>query len=275
MALEQDLKSIGLEEKEARVYLAALELGSANIQELTKKSNIKRSTVYEMLKNLKELGLISETTKGKRKLFLAAEPEKLKRSIKAKEQLLNEMLPELKSLSNLGSVKPKITYYEGREGLREIWRDALKIKSKMTYWIAPIQDVVETVGEDFLNKYIEERTKKGIWIKTIHITSKIFPDYKYIDPTTYEKTLRQVRFTPAEMNIQNTIAIYDNKVAIINSRKEGFGFIMESNDYAETMKVFHDLLWNISKPWREMNFGKKDALKESEKENDKEDDYWK
>lgn len=253
----KNLQQIGLTDKEAGVYLAALELGPASIQAVTKKSAIKRSTVYDIIKNLKTQGLMSETTKGKRRLIVAADPDTLKRMVKEKEKILREILPGLKSLSNVGFVKPRIMFFERREGLREIWRDTLNIKSKMTYWISPVSQLIETVGEDFVYKYIEERTKRGIWIKSIHVTSKQVPTYKYLNPITYERTLRKVRFTPMEIDIPNTIIIYDNKVGIISTKKEGFGFVVESEDYAKSMKAFYDLLWNISKPYGDMRFENK------------------
>lgn len=248
MQLNKQLTQFGLEEKEAKVYLSALEMGQINIQGLVKKSGIKRSTVYEMIKSLKEKGLISVTTKGARKLYLATDPEKIKRMLSEKQRLFTDLLPELKAISNIGFDKPKIKFYEGVEGLREIYWDALNIKDKMAYWISPIQSVMDTVGKDFLEKYVEIKAKKGLWIKSIHVVSQSNPDYKYASPETYEKTLRIVRFTPPEINIENTIGIYDDKVAVISSRKEGFGFVVESKDYANSMKIFYDLLWNICKP---------------------------
>jgi HTH-type transcriptional regulator, sugar sensing transcriptional regulator len=273
MSLENDLKQIGLEEKEARVYLAALELGATNIQNLTNKSNIKRSTIYEMIKSLENKGLISETIRGKRKVYIAAEPENLKRSIQDKQRLFNDMLPELRAITNTGSIKPKIMFFEGRNGIQEIYKDTLKSGEKMTLWISPIQSMLETIGEEFLNNYVEERTRKGIWVKSVYITTQKVSDYKYLDPKTFEKTLRKIKFTPKEINIKNTMCIYGNRVAIISSRKELFGFVIESIDYASMLKVFHDLLWNISKPWHEMDFDKSGQTVENEDE-EKEDDYW-
>lgn len=273
MSLENDLKLLGLEEKEAKVYLAALELGATNIQNLVKKSGIKRSTVYEMIKNLKERGLISETTKGKRKIFLASEPEKLKRNIKEKEQLLNDILPELKSINNTGFIKPKIMFYEGKEGIREIYKNTLQSKRKFTLWISPIKSMLDTIGEDFLNNYVEKRMKIGLWVKSVYITSQRVEEYKLIRPATFEKTLRKIKFTPREIDIKNTMCIFDNKVAIMSSKKEGFGFVVESEDYANTMRVFHDLLWSISRPWHEMDFDKSQKNIE-DKDEDKLDNYW-
>lgn len=268
MSLEQQLKEIGLEEKEAKVYLSALELGPSNIQDMTLKSGLKRSTVYEILKSLAEKGLVSETKKGKKRIFLASDPGSLKKSIAYKEKLLNEILPELNALNNIGFIKPKISFYEGREGIRQIYRDTLETKEKMTYWFSPIQSMIETIGEDFLNKYVEERTKKGIWVKSVYITSQKVLDYKYLDPITFEKTLRKIKFTPPEIDIANTMAIYGNKVAIMSSKKEGFGFVIESVDYQVMMKTFHDMLWSISKPYGEMNFNRQKEAAEKEIKND-------
>ena len=254
MNLEKELTKLGLDEKEAKIYLATLEFGPINIQNLAKKSGVRRSTSYEIIRNLKTKGLLSEIVKGKRKLIIATSPEKLKRDAKEKERLINQLLPELKLLDNSGATKPRITHYEGREGLREIYMIALEAKDKRADWISPIQSVVETVGEDFLEKYVETKQKMGYWIRSLHITSRQVSTYKYLRPDTFEKTLRKVRFSPTEIDIPNTMAIWDDKVAIMSTKREGFGFIIESKDYAISMKALYELLWNISKPWHEMDF---------------------
>jgi HTH-type transcriptional regulator, sugar sensing transcriptional regulator len=272
MSLENDLESIGLEEKEARVYLAALELGPTNIQNLAEKSSIKRSTVYEMLKKLEPMGLITESIKGKRKIYIASEPEKLKRSIREKEHLLNQILPELRSLNNTGTVKPKITYYEGREGLRQIHNISLEVIKKEASWVAPIRSIMETVGEDFLEGIIEKRAKEKYWVRSILVSDQQVETYKYLDPTTFDRTYRKIKFAPPGLNIPDAIGIWDNKVAVLSSRKEGFGFIIESEEYTNTMKVFYELLWSASKTYGEL-FDSKDKTVEN-KETNKEDDYW-
>jgi len=273
MSLEQDLQSIGLEEKEAKIYLAALELGPTNIQDLAEKAAIKRSTVYEILKKLEPMGLITESIKGKRKIYIASEPEKLKKNIKEKEQLLNHILPELKSLNNTGNVKPKITYYEGQDGLRQIYNLVLETTTKKVDWVSPIRAVMETVGEKFLEEYIEKRAKEKYWIRSIQITEQQVDTYKYLDPTTFDKTYRRVKFSPPGLDIPNTMTIWDNKVAVISTRKEGFGIIIESADLVRTMRTFYELLWNASKTWNEL-FDSKDKNSEN-KETSKEDNYWK
>lgn len=254
MNLKQNLKQLGLEDKEAEVYLASLELGPANIQKITQKSGVKRSTVYEMIKSLKGKGLMAETTKGKRKLLVASEPEKLKRDITNKERLLSQILPDLNSISNISGLKPKITFYEGREGLREIYNLSLKNKTKKIDWVSPIKSIVETVGEDFLNEYVENRAKEKYWVRSIQVTEQQYPTYKYLDPKTFDQTYRRVRFTPKGMDIPNVIGLWDNKVAVISSHKEGIGFIIESEDFYKSMKALYELLWEASKNYGDMDF---------------------
>jgi HTH-type transcriptional regulator, sugar sensing transcriptional regulator len=251
--LNKDLEKIGLSEKEALVYLSALELGPTNIQNLTNKSGIKRSTVYEMIKKLESLSLMTQTTKGKRRLIVAAPPENLIRTLKEREKLLKEILPELKSINNTGFVKPKITFYDGREGLREIYMEALKSSTNNADWISPMKSILETVGVEWMEKYVELKVKLNYWIRSIHVSDLIIDDYRYQDPSTFKKTLRDVRFSPKGINIPNAIGIYDNKVAILSSRKEGFGFIIESEDFAQSMHELYSLLWNRSKTWEELD----------------------
>lgn len=252
MRLESQLIQIGLSDKEAKVYLAALELGPTNIQELARKSDIKRSTVYEMVKNLQPMGLISEAIRGKRSVYIASEPETLKRNIIQKEKILKEILPELKTLNNTGFIKPKITYHEGKDGLRQIYNLALETKTKKVAWVSPIKSIMETVGEKFLEEHIEKRAKEKYWVRSIQITDQQVNTYKYLNPATFDITFRMVKFSPPGMDIQNTIGIWDNKVAVISSRKEGFGFIIESEDYKNTMLALYELLWGISKTYEQL-----------------------
>ena len=62
--LEQSLRNIGLSEKEAIIYLASLELGPSTIQEISKKAQLKRSSVYDLISSLVERGLMNNFIKN-------------------------------------------------------------------------------------------------------------------------------------------------------------------------------------------------------------------
>src|SRR3989338_386223 len=110
-----ELKKIGLSDKEAKVYLAGLELGKASVQDIAKKAGVNRTTVYVMVGSLENRGLMKTMKVGKRTFFVSENPDtfldvlkKSKKEIEEKEMEIKEILPELKSLYNVAPGKPKI-----------------------------------------------------------------------------------------------------------------------------------------------------------------------
>ncbi|MEI7425995.1 MAG: helix-turn-helix domain-containing protein [Candidatus Moraniibacteriota bacterium] len=124
--LRDELEKIGLDKKESQIYLALLELGSANIGQIAKKSAVKRTTVYDILDSLKKKGLLGQTKQKNHTLFFAENPEKLERQIEEKKKIIQKVMPELLSIANRLEKKPKIKFFEGIAGIREVYEDTLK-----------------------------------------------------------------------------------------------------------------------------------------------------
>ncbi len=85
-----------MSDNETKVYLAALELGQATVQELGKKSGVKRTTVYTAIDGLKEKGIISQIKKGVKTFLIAESPEVLGQIADRRAQMFKESLPEVK-----------------------------------------------------------------------------------------------------------------------------------------------------------------------------------
>src|SRR3989338_8043322 len=109
------LKSLGLSDNEAKVYMAMLELGSATVREISAKAGVNRPTTYVKIESLKKMGLVSTQTKGKKQLFIAESPDQLefmidrqKGELEQKKEELYKLLPELTSLFNVSDSKPQV-----------------------------------------------------------------------------------------------------------------------------------------------------------------------
>ena len=89
------LQDIGLSVTESKVYLALLELGNALAGEITKKSQINRTNVYDALERLIEKGLVTYVISANRKVFEPVNPERLKEILEEKQANFNTLLPEL------------------------------------------------------------------------------------------------------------------------------------------------------------------------------------
>ena len=66
----------------------------------------------------------------------------------------------------------------------------------------------------------------------------IFSDHK--------KHLRKVRYKQKDLEINSTILLWDNMIGFITNREETFGTLIESEDFATTMKSWFQVLWSTS-----------------------------
>ena len=92
----KSLKQIGLKEKEIKVYLIILKLGSLSAQTISSETGIKRTTVYLVLEKLKKIGLVGEIIEKNKKIFFAEKPEKLLKIIQAKKKKWKKKKNELR-----------------------------------------------------------------------------------------------------------------------------------------------------------------------------------
>jgi len=115
------LKDIGLEPKEADIYLSVLKLGKASITDIAKVSEIKRTTVYEYVNKLVKDGLFHKTAQGKRLIYVAEDPSKLIRLLEHKRKKAASILQDLQDIYATASHKPHIKLYEGIEGIHSIY----------------------------------------------------------------------------------------------------------------------------------------------------------
>jgi HTH-type transcriptional regulator, sugar sensing transcriptional regulator len=239
--LLNNLEKMGLDEKESKVYLALLELGESNIQRIAKKSGVKRTTVYDIIESLKEKGLLSSATRHKKIIYSAEDPRKLEYALEEKKKTLQSLLPELLSIANKLDKKPKIRFYEGTEGIKEVYRDTLNYPDQeLLAWVS--EDAIKSFDEKFLNEYyLQKRSEKKIWVRAIAPDKPYMQKYKGLD----EKSLRRTKLTSTtHFPIEVEINLYGkNKIGFM-SFSEKIGLIVESQKIFTTLKSIFEMNWN-------------------------------
>lgn len=234
----------GFDKKEAQVYVAVLELGEASIAEITKKSAVKRSTVYEMIELLKKRGVVSQSRRKKRPIFLAENPKKLLELLDEQKRGLEDVMPELLSITNLMDKKPKVRFFEGLMGVKEVFEDTLRYpNSEVLTWF-PYPYI--NLGEDyFMKHYFPERLKRKVWARAI------IPDTqknRAFAELMGKKTVTKTRFVKDEAfkSFDIEIKIYGkNKLGVI-SYNEDLGLIIESRKIYEGLKAIFETFWNAA-----------------------------
>lgn len=236
-----DLEKLGLTEKESRVYLALLELGESNIQQLSAKSGVKRTTVYDTLDSLKEKGLVTEITKNKKTILVAEDPRKIESVLDEKRDTLKRVLPELLSIANVLDNKPRIRFFEGIKGIKEIYRDTLNYPDQeLLAWVS--KEAIHSFDNDqkFLDYYLEKRKDKKIWVRAIAPKNEEIEKYKQLD----EKSFRRTKLvSQEEFPFEVEINLYGKRRIGIMSFGEKIGLIVESEKIFKTLQSTFELLW--------------------------------
>ncbi len=241
---KKELKKLNFDEKEADVYLALLELGEANIEQIAKKSGVKRTTVYYVIDTLKEKGYIEMSKSGKKILYYALNPKKIGESLEEKKRIFEKIMPGLLSITNDIEKKPKIRYYEGREGIREIYKDTLRYHDQeMLVWTT--EDILTHFDVDWLwSYYVIKRVENKIWQRTIAPDLTYAEELKEMDV----EHLRQIRFCSKEnYPMYVDITLYGGRFVGIMSFKDDLGLIVESEGIYKTLKSIFEMNWIMLK----------------------------
>lgn len=244
MELEDILEKIGLSKREALVYLQLLKSGPLSPTEIAGKTGIKRPNVYDSLKSLESKGLIHYQYKFKRRLIAASSPNNLLEINEQKFELTKKVLPTLLSLDKEQSFEPSITFYQGRKGMRELTSEYPKARKKEAWFLISAQDTNKMLGKEFIESLIQERIKRGTHLRSLQTAEKAETWEGHT--TEAGKRITEIAYVPPEYSFSLSVGVYDDIVVVISSKREGFGFRVESKEFAEVMRMFYDIAWKNS-----------------------------
>lgn len=243
--LEASLQQLGLSDKEAKTYLASLELGSTAVQEIAKKSGLKRPTVYFTIEQLIEKGLMSSFEKGKKRFFAAESPERLasliafqKKKAQTLEENLQRVMPELNNIFDLIGEKPKVRFFEGKEGIRAIQEDILKSKFQSIKEFVPLDEAYKV----FPPKLGDHRHKLAKKLRNIPWRMICSTKKGALRPPLTSFFERKF-VSPDNFPFSAELVIYGGKIAIVTYRGKLFGVILENREISNSFSAFFNLAW--------------------------------
>lgn len=248
--LLKQLITFGLSEKEAKIYLALLELEAATVFETAKHSGINRSSAYVVLEALKKRGLVGISDDKKVRKYIAASPDTLLSSAKAaaKKQEdskteIESILPELKALHIGTSHRPIVKIFEGENAAREVYLSTLSPNvTELRTFANPI-NIFKRIP-DFVQAHDMERSKRGIKMFLINpATNEVMEMYKHVKP---EEPVETLLIPEEKFKFSSDMGICGNIVTFI-SPKDNFGIIIESQEISDMLKNSFDLAWAEAK----------------------------
>lgn len=239
-----DFDLLGLTESEGKIYMSLLELGGGYVSAVARRAKLPRVNCYHTLENLTKKGLVGYITKDDVRYYSAEPPQKIANILEEKAQYAKKILPELLSITNALALKPKIKYFEGMEGIKNILDDTLTAKKELLGY-SNLKAFGELLG-DHIQKYAEQKMKKKLKTRIICPSSEeAFLYTKRNYPKNFPQELIEVLFVnPKEFWFEHEITIYDDKVAVISLHSEELiGMIFESPVYARSQRAIFNLAW--------------------------------
>lgn len=240
MSLETTLKQFGLNDKQLAVYLATLQLGSASVQAIAKKADVKRPTAYLLLNELAAQGLVASIPKKGKQTYSAENPEKLLNILDQKKQAVREVIPQLLSIYNTPSHQPQVLMYEGMEGIRQVYR-MIAQEATQADWLADL-GYINThwpeIPKMFLN-LIRQKKFKQREINLLNPAGLALVRKHHSDRFV-------VRYTTLPITID--FALFNDKVAIFSLKDNIYAVVIHDAKIVESFRTLYQLAWKTATP---------------------------
>jgi sugar-specific transcriptional regulator TrmB len=243
------LEQVGLTPDQAKIYTALISTGTISARKISINSDVNRSLVYKILKQLVDFGLVVENIiPSAVSTFTALHPSKLYSFIKKKEDdykladaALTEAVSILGAQFNLTAGRPTVRSFEGLEGVGILNKDILQTKSDIKLIRSPLDNNTDEL-KVLTSQNRDKMRDAGIKIKLI-VPIKNQPSS--ISKEEDERYLLERRRIPREdLNNPAQVVVYGNKVAFTTFGDYSITTIVEDESIAKTFNMLFDVLWN-------------------------------
>lgn len=241
--MDKELQVVGFQEKEAKVYMAALELGKGTVQQIAQKADLKRPTTYFIIEGLMKRGVVSSFYEGKKQFFIAENPEVLvdlfkqeKKDLAKREEQFNKLLPQLRSINNRQKDKPVVKYYEGKEGILSMVSEHARMSHDQEVYSAYSRDLIDKfLSPKELSSITNERLSHNLNVKALYTHSK--GDLELLPKT------ERIRLSEDEFPVSCDIAFYEDRVRIASLKGRFVGVVIEDKEIAKSLRAIFQLAW--------------------------------
>jgi len=242
--ITNDLEKLGFTAEEVKAYIALLETGGGFASTIARKAQAHRVTTYNTLENLQKKGYVRVSKQAGIKFYYPVNPKVILNQIENTYNTAKTLIPELIDLQNTSSFKPKIQFFEGEEGIKDIFNDILDNEGEVLGYTN------FQMAEEIMKSFLQEYNEKAFKLKKKH--RLLCPNdefHKTFIPKNLSERLNAgileiFAVNPEQFSFKNMQYVYADKVATVSMDKdEKIGVIIESKTNAETNKSIFNLAW--------------------------------
>lgn len=238
-------RAIGLETRDKIVYETLYKLDKVSLRRIAQSTGMNRGTVYEVIKKLTSLGLVTFTQSGERRHYSAASPEVFLSLIRERRDQLQQLeasaddyIKSLESREPLPGAGYFASFYEGEEGVAAILRDVLQTVRNLEqkeYCVFSSRRASDYIYSNY-KSFSRQRAKQGIFVRVISDR-----------PPTEKVVQAERRQLPSGREFLNGYTlIYGDKTALISVGEANrlSAVVITDNGVANMQRLVFEQLWN-------------------------------
>jgi sugar-specific transcriptional regulator TrmB len=246
MDIPEILEKTGLNQKEALVYMALLELGTASVESIALKAGTKRPTTYLILDELQKKGLATIIPRAKKVLYMPESPDKIVSDLNRKQELVKRFLPNLLAIYNEPKNKPSVLLFEGKEAVRDLY-DKILIAREIEFF-ATVRDFVNFYP-DYISRLVTNTLEKKSRVRELLTQNPA--DIKFAKQVTHTEYYQQ-RFIKPDREFLTDNVLYDGNVAFFSYEPHIFAVVIQSKAIHQSLRTLFELAWTQSEPYEKI-----------------------
>lgn len=244
--LQKQLESIGLSEKESRVYLALLPRRDVGSSKIITATGLHGQFVYDALERLEKVGLAKHVIANGRKKFSANPPLRLLSIVEEKRLAAQNIARQLQDRYS-GKHEQDFEVFQGENAFLMHQFDMLERVEENQEALAicgPTERFLATLGEGETDEFEELRIKKGLRVRYIGME----PMRERLEEMAKWRKLWEFRIFPGQSTGLVDTDIWPDNITFNIFGDPILSFTITNKTVAEGYKEFFESLWSLSKP---------------------------
>lgn len=262
LTITKDLIDLGLTSNQAEVYVLLLERGSLRISDIVRILKLPRSSVYESLKGLFDIGLAEEIIENSFKFIRPYPISAFQHNIEEKMVELNEQTLKVENLTKsltklptkLSTEATRVIYYKTRAGARQLLWNTLKAKNVI--YVYSEWGRGRYVGIKFYQNFVSESYDRNFQEQVLtNSNDRVLDSIKQHTNTSVSRTrVENIKMiTEKEISFKGETFIYNDIYAQIFLKGEEInGFEIQSQQFVDTQRSIFEKLWEKARPLSEL-----------------------
>lgn len=252
--LKNQLKELGLTEKEATVYVALAETGRAVATTLCKRTGIPRATLYGILDSLIERGVVIKEQTQASSYFVISNPESFLRifekqeyEVQSKKKIALNLVDLLQGyIKNTHFSIPKVQIFEGKQSIEQmlyrnlpLWRESCAKDGNKT--VLGYQDSSFVDGYPEWHQYVwSQRDQEE---RICLFSNKV--DLK--KERSRKVSNREIKTLPEGIVFSSSIWLYGEYIVMgITNQKPHYVIQMKDAILSANLRAIFELLWKAN-----------------------------